>query len=243
MKWSLVLGILGVLVLVILGSGWLLWTNAEQESEQLQDAVAQLETEVAELREAQPDSSVTSTPEPLSETESETSSDSTINNDTSSTANTIRDTQNISPLDRSYVVALPRDWLLEESEGPKGVQISYVQLVSPTFSTHTDPDFEGPFEPIYYDEGAIITIHVTQGEEGSIPAGEILERREFEIGGQPATWMRFREPSTLAGEIISVNTNYGGNNYLLRMAFNPKTFPEGVQILEAALDTWRFDPE
>jgi hypothetical protein len=153
---------------------------------------------------------------------------------------TTEQTKSVTDSANLFTIQIPQSWQVVSSQGSQGVQLSYLSIESPNFATHTDPDFEGPFEPIYYDRGANLTLHVIKGDEGSIHASDVLELKKIEIDGNQASWTRFVEPSTFNGELIDVNLNYQGNNYLIRMGYNPDTDPYGVAVFDQIVSSLKF---
>lgn len=149
-------------------------------------------------------------------------------------------TRQITDPENLYTIEIPKSWQIISRASREGVQLSFLTVQSSDFSFHTDDNFEGPFEPIYYDTGASLTMHVTKGDEGSKHTGDVLEIKKFFIDQQPASYTRFIEPNTFNGEIIDVNVNYNGNNYLLRMGYNPDTYPHGIDIFNQIVSSFSF---
>lgn len=224
MRKSHSIGLAIVALILALGTGWWSWSSWQQNRTELVTQIEDLEQEVAELESESNNSDSGQSP---SLSSADTAADD-------STFQLVTDQANL------YTIQAPAAWQVEDSQGPKGVQVSYLQLVSPDFSVRTDPTAEGPFEPVFYEAGAVLTIHVTEGEEGTIPAGEVYETIELVVADQPATWTRFREPSTVEGELIQVSFNADGNNYLLRLGYNPTTFPTAPETLQTILNSWQF---
>lgn len=206
--------------------------NAQSDLERERTAVEDLQSDVQDLRDRIADeTAVTPTP---SATPRVTSTPSPTPTQESLQSKSYTDTAKL------YSMRVPTNWTMVTNEGAIGVQKSRVSFDTPDYAYHTDPAFEGPFEPIYYDEGASFTVHVTMGEGSLFVPSSPIRTKSVVIDGVAAKMYAYKEPSTFGGEILEVNLNYGGNQYLFRMAYNPETYAEGQTLFEQILATVEF---
>jgi len=151
--------------------------------------------------------------------------------------------QNIGDSAGLYTVDLPADWIIVENEGAMGMQVSRVISESPDFAYHTDPNFAGPFEPSYYDEGAMISIHLTQaqGPNAEEPIGVITQSTQTVVDGVMGEYYVYTEPSTFEGEILGVVFRKDGVEYTFRFVYNPTTYPQGPDVFAQILDSVKLN--
>jgi hypothetical protein len=146
-----------------------------------------------------------------------------------------------------YSVEIQNDWKITANEGEKGVQRSFITAESPDFKSRIDDTIGGPFDAIYFEKGAQLTIHVTKGKEELTHSGEgggketgVISKKNITLDGVNGTYYIFKEPSTYQGQLIDAYAIYKNNSYLLRLAYNPDTYPQGEKIFENIINSFRF---
>ncbi|MEA3323316.1 MAG: hypothetical protein U9Q12_03765 [Patescibacteria group bacterium] len=151
--------------------------------------------------------------------------------------------QDVDDMSGLYSVSLPADWIITENKGAVGMQVSRVGAESPDFAYHTDPTFQGPFEPVYYDEGAMITIHLTQaqGPNAEEPIGVITQSMQTIVDGVMGEYYVFTEPSTFEGELLEVIFRKDGVEYSFRFVYNPDSYPQGPDVFAQILDSVKLN--
>lgn len=146
--------------------------------------------------------------------------------------------QNIGDTAGLYTMDIPVDWIIKDNEGAVGMQVSRVIVESPDFAYHTDPTFEGPFEPSYYDEGAMLSVAVLQEQAvPSEPIGVITEHTQKAVDGNVTQYFVYTEPSTFEGELRAVIFSKDGNEYYFRFVYNPDSYPQGPDVFAQILDS------
>lgn len=125
-------------------------------------------------------------------------------------------------------LSLPADWTVMK-EGAQGVRLSGIQAESSDFSLRNDEQAEGPFTPTYYETGSHLQVSIQNGirPQTDRPAGEILEEKKVKVDGIEADYFRYKEPSTLQGEILDVRFSTDDKSYFFRFGYNPDTLPNG----------------
>ncbi|MCA9388577.1 hypothetical protein KC644_02320 [Candidatus Berkelbacteria bacterium] len=137
-----------------------------------------------------------------------------------------------------YSVVLPAGWNLSLKENNQGIQLSRLTAESDDFASHTDDAADGPFTPIYYDSGAVITIHVTEPADSG-EHGQVFEEKEVDVDGETALWHQFSEPSTFSGVQYDVHFDHAGRSYLIQFAAADSVTDAEV-IFNTILDSFEF---
>lgn len=145
-----------------------------------------------------------------------------------------------------FSVEIPNDWKIVDNQGAMGVQLSRITAESPDWSYYSDDSYEGPFSPIYFQSGGSLSFHVTEGEEepthygeGGGPKTGVIEEKIVIVSGIEGVYHIFKEPSTFEGQLIDLHINYEGNNYVIRLAYNPTNF-DGEEFFDDLLDSFSF---
>lgn len=133
---------------------------------------------------------------------------------------------------------IPSDWNVMK-EGAQGVRISGLQSETPDFVMRTDEQATGPFTPIYYDSGAHLQVSVQNDirPQTDRPVGEIIEETQVIVDGIDADYFRYKEPSTLQGEILDVRFSTNEKSYFFRFGYNPETLSNGENIFFTIIDS------
>lgn len=136
---------------------------------------------------------------------------------------------------------IPRSWSVVK-DGAQGVRVSGINAESPDFSLRSDDNAQGPFTPTYYESGAQLQISIQGGiqPETDRPVGEIIEEKKVKVDGQEADYFRFKEPSTMQGEILDVRLSKDDKSYFFRFVYNPETLPNGEHLFFTIIDSVAF---
>jgi len=136
---------------------------------------------------------------------------------------------------------LPAEWDVIK-EGTQGVRISGIQAESPDFTMRSDEDANGPFTPIYYESGAQLQVSIQNDTRPPTdrPTGKILEETQVRVDGIEADYYRYKEPSTIQGEIMDVRFSHDGKSYFFRFGHNPDTLPSGEHLFFTIIDSVRL---
>lgn len=157
------------------------------------------------------------------------------------TASAALPTQTIQDQAGLYSLELPDDWQVT-FEDAKGVRISSLMAQSPDYQVKIDTAAEGPFTPIYYQEGAILQVTVLNQPlaDNPQPAGAISEQKTVTVDGVDGTYFVFKEPSTAQGQLLEVRLEKTKRSYILRFGYNPDTFPGGQARFDQIVASLRF---
>ena len=150
--------------------------------------------------------------------------------------------QEIGDSSGTYTMKIPADWKITNNEGGSGVRISEVAVESPDYKYRTDPNFNGPFEPIYFEEGVALTVSYLQNPGASYEpvAANVTSKTKTTVGGKPAQYFVFTEPSTFAGEIHEIHLFVNNDDLVFRFVFNKGTYPQGPDVIRQILDSVEF---
>jgi len=141
-----------------------------------------------------------------------------------------------------YSISIPADWATTVDEGALGVRVSRIIVESPDFSVTVDEMVEGPHDLIYYETGATFTVHVTTPvQPPPYHFGGVTSESAVTVDGAAGTYHVFKEPSTAAGQLLDAHVSAGGNEYVIRMGYNPATCPAAEDLFAAILDSFRFE--
>jgi len=141
-----------------------------------------------------------------------------------------------------YSISIPAGWVTTVDEGALGVRVSRIIVESSDFSVTVDEVVEGPHDLIYYETGATFTIHVTTPEQPPpYHFGGVTSESAVTVDGVAGTYHVFKEPSTAAGQLLDAHVSSGGNQYVIRMGYNPATCPAAEDLFAAILDSFRFE--
>ncbi len=141
-----------------------------------------------------------------------------------------------------YSISVPDGWVITSDEGALGLRVSSIFVESPDFSVFVDEAEEGPFSPVYYETGAVLVIHVmTPSPPPYHGYGGVISESNIAIDGVNAPYHVFKEPSTLAGQLIDAHVDHGGSYYLFYFGYNPETCPAGEELFQAVLDSVQFN--
>lgn len=240
-----------ILITVIVMSGFVLilykydqfiqaeQSDAQKEKTTLENRIATLEKKKTDISDVKSGTNTTTTAtntQPTTQNNIAPSDANTVLGESGESEHMAPDVDDASGL---YAVDLPADWIIKENEGAMGAQVSRVIAESPDFAYHTDPTFEGPFEPAYYDDGAMISIHLTQamGPHSEEPIGVITHSTQTMVDGVLAEYYVFTEPSTFEGELLEVIFRKDGIEYSLRFVYNPDSYPQGPDVFAQILDS------
>ena len=138
-----------------------------------------------------------------------------------------------------FALTRPAGWDVTLEEGNKGVQRSRLQTESDDFTSHTDESADGPFTPIFYDDGASLDVHVTVGSE-QLDHGAIVSTKTVTVDGVSGTYHVFSEPSTQAGQQLDVHLERNNLAYTFTFTYNPDKDPNGPQIFDEILASFTF---
>jgi len=225
-----------IVTAIVVGAGVYIWQNSNLKStkQSLQEQITVLQNQIQLL---QQDTKV-----------SDSQIQEPAKSSTDSQGATQTDNKYVEIVDKAslYSVNIPADWEITSNEGAMGVQLSRILAQSADWSSYSDETYEGPFSPQYYQSGGALQLHVTQGEsepahygEGGGPETGVIAKKAVTIDGVEGVYHVFKEPSTFEGQLIDVHINYKGNNYLLRLAYNPANF-NGEEFFDNLLNSVRF---
>jgi len=155
-------------------------------------------------------------------------------------------TSRFSDMGDHYFISIPSDWKLIKENGPRGVQISYLEFTSPDFRTHSSDC--GPSDCIYYDKGMWLAISIENSKLVNSHAPEsikpnpnklIIQKKFITINSVEAAYYKFQEPSTSAGILLNVQFFNNSNEYYIHAAYNPETYPDGEEIFKIIIQSFQ----
>ena len=153
-------------------------------------------------------------------------------------------TQTVADPNDLYSVEIPTDWQVTFEE-KKGVRLGGFIAQSPDYQLRLDETAEGPFTPVYYEKGASLQLTVTNEEETGKgkPAGVITQQNTVMVDGHhEATWYMYKEPSTAQGQLLEVRWSGHGKSFVIRLGYNPETFPQGPTFLQEVVNSFTATP-
>lgn len=136
-----------------------------------------------------------------------------------------------------YSLEVPKNWKIVKNEGAKGVQLSYIEAQTSDWKSHEDNNIDGPCTPQYYDAGADLTVHVTEGEDEPHHLITPMSTKNMTVDGAAAIYHVFKEPCTTLGQILDAHFNYNGNNYSFRLSYNPANYPQAETVFGKILSS------
>ena len=140
-----------------------------------------------------------------------------------------------------YSITVPDGWVITSDEGARGLRVSSIFVESPDFYTVVVEEPEGPFNPVYYETGAALSIHVGTPSSSPYHFQELISESDVTIDVVTAPYHVYVDPSTWAGQLIDAHANHGGNDYTFDFAYNPDTCPAGDDLFRAMLDSFQFN--
>ena len=140
-----------------------------------------------------------------------------------------------------YSISVPDGWVITSDEGARGVRVSSITVESPDFYSYVVEEPEGPFNPVYYETGASLSILVATPSPPPYHFQAVISESEVTIDGVTAPYHVYVDPSTFAGRLIDAHANHGGNGYSFNFAYNPETCPAGEDLFQAMLDSFQFN--
>ena len=145
--------------------------------------------------------------------------------------------QIITDKDNNYSLKLPADWEVVRSEGPKGVQRSFLQVQSSDWKFEEEAE-EGPFSAFRFKKGARLNIQVLVESDASAHES-IMEEKNLEMNGVEALMHRYKDISVLQGELLDLHFSRAGYFYLITLEYDPDSFDE-QEFIEKLSSYFRF---
>lgn len=146
-----------------------------------------------------------------------------------------------------YFISIPSDWKLTKENGQRGIQISYLEFISPDFKTHSSDC--GPSDCVYYDKGMRFAISIENSNSTDSNTSEgikpnpnklIIQKKLITINGIETAYYEFQESSTSAGVLFDVQFSDNGNIYYIQAAYNPETYVDGEEMFKAIVDSFQL---
>ncbi len=148
----------------------------------------------------------------------------------------------VADIDNLVSIEIPDNWRVD-SESEFGGKPLHFRALSPQWHTET-PDLMDASTHI--SSGAMIEIYVFDRDIGRAPdrlnmAIELTGRKSLTIDNNEHFLDVYREyDPPKEGLVLEVPFQHGSNFYTFRLAYNPKTYPEGEDMFIEILQSVRF---
>ncbi|MCX6766150.1 MAG: hypothetical protein NT136_04295 [Candidatus Moranbacteria bacterium] len=155
-------------------------------------------------------------------------------------------TKGVADKSNLYTLEIPESWNVVSNEGAKGTQVSYLVAQSSYFASNESKSNGGNKTFINYDEGAQLTVRITQSEDLSAISGDgghgafLLGKKDVTVGGERGAYHVFKESGSPDSQFLDVHLIHKESTYLFRFAYNPKTFSDAEYSFREILDSFKF---
>lgn len=142
---------------------------------------------------------------------------------------------------KMFSVEIPSDWSVN-AYAPGSQILSGANFKSKDFKVTMYDTNPSVVMPIKFEAGAALTISIVGGivSEKDIISEELMSQKDVVIDGVPAKYYVFTNLGIQDSESHEVRFNYGGNNYLIKMVYNPSTLQNGPKLFSTIYSTFKF---
>ena len=146
----------------------------------------------------------------------------------------LRDSKNL------VAVEVPSDWVVQDYALSEGFT-TLLSVQSPDFKITQAPNESGinVVLPSNLVSGAKLDIAVFESSSSltNVPSGNIVSTDEITVGDIPAKYYVFTDIGLVGAVFHEVRFVSSNNNYFIKMAFNPESFPKGSEFFKFILST------
>ena len=140
-----------------------------------------------------------------------------------------------------FSIEIPANWTVSQYlTGDE--MLAGMELQSPDLKITSPTVNPGIVLPVNFDTGAVVSVNVMKGilEDLDIQKENLFSEKDVTIDGNPAKYYVYKNTALQGAEVHEVRFNYGGRNYLMKIAFNPTTLANGEQLFAKIYSTFRF---